>query len=83
MNELQIIDEMGNNKKVEVLAHIKLDNVDNDYIIYTENKQNQKGHVKVFVSEVVLNEHGVDLININEDVWNKLKRRVAEILKEG
>ena len=51
---INIIDETGTAKQVEVVAYFTLKSNDKDYLIYTENKTDASGNVEVYTSEVAI-----------------------------
>ena len=82
---INIIDETGTAKPVEVVAYFTLKSNDKDYLIYTENKTDASGNVEVYTSEVVANADGtVTLAGITEDnVWVEIKKVMLDIAKDG
>lgn len=82
---INIIDENGVEKQVEVVAYFTLKTNDKDYLIYTENKTDASGNVEVNVSEVVEQEDGTVVFNgIDDDaVWVEIKKVMLDIAKDG
>lgn len=81
-NKIEIVDEKGEAKKMEVIASIKLDSNGKDYVVYTENKETKLGNVQVFVSEIKENEYDIDLIDIeDENVWREIQNKISQMLK--
>lgn len=88
MNEkeiLNIIDENGVAKQVEVVAYFTLKTNGKDYLIYTENKTDASGNVEVSVSEVVEQADGTVIFNGVDDeaVWVEVKKVMLDIAKDG
>ena len=88
MNEkemINIIDENGVAKQVEVVAYFNLKMNGKDYLIYTENKTDASGNVEVNASEVVNQEDGsVVLTGIDDEaVWVEVKKVMLDIAKDG
>ena len=88
MNEkeiLNIIDENGVAKQVEVVAYFTLKTNGKDYLIYTENKTDASGNVEVSVSEVSEQPDGTVVFNgVDDDaVWVEVKKVMLDIAKDG
>lgn len=79
---LNIIDENGVEKEVEVLSYFKLKSNNKDYLIYTENKEDENGNIITYTSEVVNNdENGVELKGIEDpEVLEEIKSIILEII---
>lgn len=82
---LNIVDENGVAKQVEVVAYFTLKTNGKDYLIYTENKTDASGNVEVSVSEVVEQEDGTVVFNgVDDDaVWVEVKKVMLDIAKDG
>lgn len=82
---INIIDENGVAKQVEVVAYFTLKMNSKDYLIYTENKTDASGNVEVSVSEVTEQEDGTIVLNGVEDdaVWVEIKKVMLDIAKDG
>lgn len=82
---INILDETGVNKQVQVVAYFKLKHDGKDYLIYTENKTDPSGNVEVYTSEVVSNpDNTISLASVTDDkVWVEIKRTMLEIAKAG
>lgn len=82
---LNIVDENGVAKQVEVVAYFTLKTNGKDYLIYTENKTDASGNVEVSVSEVVEQADGTVVFNGVDDeaVWVEVKKVMLDIAKDG
>ena len=82
---LNIVDENGVAKQVEVVAYFTLKTNGKDYLIYTENKTDASGNVEVSVSEVVEEADGTVVFNGVDDeaVWVEVKKVMLDIAKDG
>ncbi len=82
---INIIDETGVSKQVEVVAYFTLKLNGKEYLIYTENKTDPSGNVEVYTSEVVANADGtVTLASVaDEAVWVEIKKVMLDIAKDG
>lgn len=82
---INIIDETGVNKQVQVVAYFQLKYDGKDYLIYTENKTDPSGNVEVYTSEVVNNpDNTISLVSVtDEKVWVEIKKTMLEIAKAG
>ncbi len=82
---INITDERGIAKQVQVVAYFNLKSNGKNYLIYTENKTDQNGNIEVNTSEVVMNQDGsIILEGISEDdVWVEIKKVMLDIAKDG
>ncbi len=82
---INIIDETGANKQVEVVAYFTLKLNGKDYLIYTENKTDPSGNVEVYTSEVVANVDGTATLTsvTDEAIWVEIKKVMLDIAKDG
>ena len=82
---INIIDETGANKQVEVVAYFTLKLNGKDYLIYTENKTDPSGNVEVYTSEVVANVDGTATLAsvTDEAIWVEIKKVMLDIAKDG
>lgn len=88
MNEkeiINIIDETGVAKQVQVVAYFNLKMNGKNYIIYTENKTDASGNIEVNASEVVSQPDGTITFNgiDDETVWVEVKKVMLDIAKDG
>lgn len=82
---INIIDETGVAKQVEVVAYFNLKLNGKDYLIYTENKTDPSGNVEVYTSEVVTNSDGsATLASVTDEaIWVEIKKVMLDIAKDG
>jgi len=81
---IKITDEDGVEKEVEVINYFTLNSNGKDYIIYTENKEDSKGNIVVYTSEVVDHGDSIELVGIEDDkIMNEIKNIMIEITKAG
>jgi uncharacterized protein YrzB (UPF0473 family) len=82
---INIIDETGVNKQVEVVAYFNLKLNGKDYLIYTENKTDPSGNVEVYTSEVINNADGTATLAsvTDEAIWVEIKKVMLDIAKDG
>ncbi len=76
---IKITDENGKEKEVEVLHYFTLNSNNKDYLIYTENEEDEKGDILVYSSEVIEKDNEVELKAITDE---KILAEVTEVLKE-
>lgn len=76
---ITIIDENGEKKIVEVVHYFSLDSNGLDYIVYTDNVEDEDGNVLVYTSQVIEHEDKIELKGIEDD--NVLKE-ITGILTE-
>ena len=82
---IKVIDELGTENEVEVVAFFTLKSSGKDYLIYTENKLDASGNVEVYTSEVLDKGNGsFDLKGVEDDsVWVEIKKVMLDIAKDG
>lgn len=76
--KLNILDENGVNKEIEVVSTFKLKSNDKDYIVYTDNEVDEKDNVVIYTSEIVKNGESFELLNITDQ---KIIEEITEVLK--
>ncbi len=81
---LKIIDENGIEKEVEVINFFTLKSNNKDYITYTENKEDAKGNIIVYTSEVIDNGDSVELKGIEDaNIVKEIKDVLVDLAKAG
>lgn len=81
---LKITDENGVEKEVEVLNYFTLKSNNKDYITYTENKEDAKGNIIVYTSEVIDKGDSIELAGIEDaNVVKEIKDVLVELAKAG
>ena len=81
---IKIIDEDGVEKEVEVLNYFTLNSNGKDYMTYTENKEDAKGNIIIYTSEVIDKGDSVELAGItDENVLKEIKDVIIELAKTG
>ena len=82
---INVIDETGTSKQVEVVAYFTLKSNGKNYLIYTENKTDVSGNVETYTSEIVDNNDGsATLLGITDDsAWVEIKKVMLDIAKDG
>ena len=80
---IDIIDENGESKKVEVLHYFTLDSTGKDYVFYTDNVGDEKGNVLVYASGIVETEDKVELVGIeDQDVLKEITGVLTKLIQE-
>ncbi len=78
---LKITDEQGVEKEVEVLSYFKLKSNNKDYLIYTENKEDEQGNILTYTSEVLNAGEELQLKGIEDPtVLEEIKNIILEII---
>ena len=78
---LRITDENGVEKEVEVISYFKLKSNDKDYLIYTENEEDENGNVLTYTSEVVGDGDTIELKGIEDPtVLDEIKEIILETI---
>ena len=81
---IKIIDEDGVEKEVEVLNFFTLKSNGKDYMTYTENKEDAKGNIIIYTSEVIDKGDSVELAGItDENVLKEIKEVIIDLAKAG
>ena len=80
---IKIIDENGQEKVVDIVAFFTLKSNRKKYLIYTENKKDEKGNVEIYTSELTEKDKGAIILAGVEDemVWNDIKQVLVNISK--
>ena len=80
---IKIIDENGQEKVVDIVAFFTLKSNRKKYLIYTENKKDEKGNAEIYTSELTENDKGAIILAGVEDemVWNDIKQVLVNISK--
>lgn len=76
---IKIVDEKGEEKEVEVLHYFTLKSNGLDYIVYTDNVEDEQGNVLIYTSEVVELDDKIELKGIEED---SVLKEITELLTE-
>ena len=81
---IKITDVDGKEKEVEVINYFTLNSNGKDYITYTENKEDEKGNVIVYTSEVIDKKDHIELGAIGEEsVVKEIKEILIDLAKSG
>lgn len=77
---INIVDDNGNTFTVEVVRIFNVNGYDNDYILYTMNKELDNDDIEAYVS-ILLKENGnYRLINIDdEQEWDIVQKAIEEM----
>ncbi len=79
---LKIIDEKGVEKEVEILHYFTLESNGKDYMVYTENEEDDSGDIIVYTSEVIEHEDEIELKGIeDQDVLQEVTKILTEIVQ--
>ncbi len=82
MNEskyLKIVDEDGKVIEYEILCVFKLTKTDKNYIIYTDNTNNEMGDLNVYASIYYPNESNRLEVIETEEEWQEVEKRLKEL----
>lgn len=84
MNEtkiLKIIDDFGKEVAYEILCAFKLEKTGKNYVIYTDNTNDEYGNLNVFASIYYPKDNSkLDPIETEEE-WQEVEKRLKEILQ--
>ena len=82
--KIKIVDVDGKEKEVEVINYFMLNSNGKDYITYTENKEDAKGNIIVYTSEVIDKGEYIELGAIeDENVVKEIKDILIDLAKSG
>ncbi len=76
---LNITDENGKEKEIEVLHYFTLESNNKDYMVYTENEEDDKGNILIYTSEIVEKDDEVELKAITD---SKILEEVTKVLTD-
>ena len=77
--KLKVIDGMGREIIVEQLADIHLDSKDKNYLLYTINEKDGD-NIKIYISEVIEKDGNLELIDVDNNDWDELKKEINKLL---
>lgn len=75
--KVKVIDGMGREIEVEQIADIHLK--DKNYLIYTLNETHDD-NVRLYVSEVIENGDNLELVDVDNNDWDELKKEINKLL---
>ena len=79
---LNLINEMGDFIRIELLCAFELDDTKDKYIIYTKNERTKEGYCIIYSGKLVNTPLGVQLENIPDgNEWEKLKNIMKQMTK--
>ncbi len=79
-NIINVFDEKGIMHKVEVLDIFNVEGYDNEYILYTNNKEIDKDNVEVFVSILKeVNDNYILQSIEDEKEWSVVQKAIQEL----
>lgn len=78
---LKLTDVNGIEKEYEILMFFKWFKTNRNYIIYTDNTENEDGELNILASIYYPNNNSLDLIETDEE-WDLIEQKLKE-LKEG
>ena len=79
-NKINVFDEHGMAHEVEVLDVFNVDGYDNDYILFTNNKEIDNDNVEAYVSILKEDNGNYLLLTIeDENEWNRVQLALNEM----
>lgn len=80
---ITITDENGREMEVEVIHYFTLESNNKDYVVYTNNQEDENGNVLVFTSEVMEENDCVKLLGIEDaEVVKEITQILTDIINE-
>lgn len=77
---LTVLDENGNELLVDVLDIFNVEGYDNDYILYTSNKEVDIENIEAYVSILEKDDDNYILKNIEDEAeWNIVQKAIYEM----
>ena len=81
---ISVISENGNEESVEVVTAFKLNDTNQDYIVYTQNEKDDNNNITVYVSKIIEEDGVSKLAGIESDEeWTRIKSVLRELSKEN
>lgn len=81
---ISVISENGNEESVEVVTAFKLNDTNQDYIVYTQNEKDENNNITVYVSKIIEEDGVSKLAGIESDEeWTRIKSVLRELSKEN
>ena len=79
-NNITVVDENGNNFNIEVLDIFNVEGFDNDYVLYTRNKEIDADNIEAYVSILKNDNENYSLINIEDNnEWDIVHKAILEM----
>ena len=80
---INLINELGEINRVELLCAFEVDNNSNEkYIIYTKNEKTPEGYCIIYSGKLIDNNGEQQIENINDkEEWEKLKTIMKQMTK--
>ncbi len=80
---IKVVDENNDEKEVEVIHFFTLDSNDKEYVIYTENEEDEKGNVLIYFSEVLREDDKSTLIKVEDkEVVKEITKVIKDLMQE-
>jgi len=81
MKTLEIKKSSGETINAELISFFELTNINKKYVFYTMNEVVETDLIKMYVTEVVINEQGLQFApKMTEEEWTNLKGVMKSIL---
>lgn len=85
MNEtkiLKVIDDLGKEVTYEILCAFKLEKTGKNYVVYTDNTNDEEGNLNVFASIYYPQDNSkLDSIETEEE-WQEVEKRLKELQQQ-
>lgn len=78
---ITITDNEGREEKFEFLTALESEDGKNQYIIYTDNKEDEGGNVNIYASKSVLVDGEETLIDLTDEEWDDVKNFLDEVME--
>lgn len=82
-NIIKITDENGIENEMEVIHYFTLESNKKDYVVYTNNEEDEQGNVLVYASECFETDDSVEFIAItDENILSEVTNVMMELIQE-
>jgi len=79
---INLINEIGEINRIELLCSFELEELEGRYIIYTKNEKTSEGHCIIYSGKIIEKDGEQQLVNIEDgQEWQKLKSTMKQMTK--
>ena len=79
---INLINELGEINRIELLCASEVEELNNKYIIYTKNEKTEEGHCIIYSGKLIEKDKEQQLVNIEDGrEWEELKNIMKQMTK--